>query len=67
MALAFAALKRPQDAIEAAEKATVLARSHEDPGFADQVDAWLKAYRAEQAQNAATNSDHANPASPTGP
>jgi tetratricopeptide (TPR) repeat protein len=65
MALAYAALKRPTDAIATAEKSISMARAHDEPALANQIEGWLKSYRAEQAKKPGSASPSQNaPAAP---
>ena len=49
LAAAYVQLQRPADAIAAAERGVALARAHGQTALAEQLDNWLKSYRATQA------------------
>ncbi len=60
MALAYAALKRPTQAIAVAEQALQVARSRSDTELAEKIEAWLKSYRAAQAKGGDEGTSNGN-------
>ena len=48
LALTYAQMNRPADAIVSAEKALELARSQSNTVLAERIDDWLRTYRAHQ-------------------
>jgi protein O-mannosyl-transferase len=62
LAAARAQVHRSQEAISTAQRAIDIAKSHGQTALAEQIEAWLKSYRAEQA---GTPAGSANPDAPS--
>ena len=57
MALAYAAVQQPADAIAAAEKAITVAQSKGETGLAQQIAIWLAQYRQQGSLNPTPQSE----------